>query len=91
MCMYVSGGLDGRKPLPLRTAASFRNVVVVRWLSSCGVLQAQSDAVLARITTSTDKKALKDCDIVVEVGIAGWMWPRLWWLPVPPLGVVRFW
>lgn len=30
------------------------------------VAKAQSEAVLARISTSTDKKALKDCDIVVE-------------------------
>ncbi len=37
-------------------------------VSVCFELQAQSEAVLARISTSTDKKALKDCDIVVEVG-----------------------
>ena len=37
------------------------------WLGAAVDVQAQSDAVLARITTATDKKALKDCDIVVEV------------------------
>jgi 3-hydroxyacyl-CoA dehydrogenase len=40
---------------------------VTKGTSTEEAAKAHTDAVLARLTTSVDKKALKDCDIVVEV------------------------
>ena len=40
---------------------------VTKGVTTEAAAKAHTDAVLGRITTATDNKALKDCDIVVEV------------------------